>query len=255
MTPRAGLDAAFALGRQVSPYLAHSRPVRWAAVHFSELARNRRGGDLRRAWQEVLWPAMGVFGVLARAGVPVGIVDDYHLEHDRLEGYQVLYLPNPNELSSAQKETLRRFVGRGGIVQHAHGLAWSDPQASATAARAFLRFHLQPVIDCLPPPVQVSSSAARMHAVAFEDPNRRRLMIAITNDFSWVQWVTGREVPDPVNARPDSISAVVQVKNRRPPVSLIEVVHSTTPIKSSIPQGYRVRLPAFVTMALLAVHE
>jgi hypothetical protein len=269
-TPLEGLKAAFDLGNQVSPHLAHSRPLHWAAVHFSELTRNRRGGDLRLAWQEILWPALGAFGVFVRAGLPVGIVNDYQLEHNLLAGYQVLFLPTPNELSGVQKKSIRQFVNRGGILlKNSQGVLWSNPLTNAAAEGAF-RAEIQPVITCMPPPVHVIGGINKIHAVAFEDKKGRRLLVAVTNDYSWVRWVPPPvDDPDdepndadsgglpPVDTpRPPLVSAVdVLVRNRRPPRRIFEALSGTPLSRQVIPHGYKVRLPDFQTMALLVVHE
>jgi hypothetical protein len=71
-TPLEALKAAFALGNAVSPHLAGTRLMRWAAIHFSERIRNQRGGDYSRAWREVLWPLVGAYQVFAEGGVPIG---------------------------------------------------------------------------------------------------------------------------------------------------------------------------------------
>ena len=257
-TPVEGLKAAFDLGNKVSPYLGHSRPLRWAAVHFSELARNRRGEKLVNAWKEVLWPAMGAYGVFVRERLPVGIVNDYQLEHNLLEGYQVLFLPNPSELTNGQKNTIRQFVARGGILlKNNPGWPWSDPSMSGVAEQAF-RTELQRVVECFTSPVQVLSGSEQMHAVAFEDGRRKRLLVAVTNDYCFVQWV---ESGEPINSADINLpplpinDAEVLVSNRVPPLQIFEVISGTQLIAQSSPQGYKVRLPSFQAMALLVVQE
>ena len=93
-TPLPALEAAFELGRDVSPHLAAARPVRWAAVHFAEGARNARNQNYLLAWEEVLWPLVGSFQALSEDGLPVGIVNDHQLERGELGGYRVLVLPD-----------------------------------------------------------------------------------------------------------------------------------------------------------------
>src|SRR5262245_24514726 len=115
-TPVEGLKQAFALGKRVSPYLARSRPLRWAAVHFGELSRNRRGAHYVTMWQEVLWPLLGAYQVLSEDGLPVGIVNDDQLEGGELDGYALLILPNPKELTSGQEGEVAAFRARGGAV-------------------------------------------------------------------------------------------------------------------------------------------
>jgi hypothetical protein len=201
---------------------------------------------------------MGAFGGFIRAGIPVNIVNDYQLEHNQLKGYQLLFLSNPNELTSVQKNSIRQFVSRGGILMKNNaGLAWSEPGTNAEAAQAF-HVELQSLTGCIVPPVQVFSSTERLHAVAFEDSLSHRLVVAVTNDYSWIQWVSGDSPIDPADIHPSPPpvqDAVVVVKNRTPPTMIREVISHIPVFRENIPQGYRVRLPAFQTMALLVIHE
>jgi len=111
-TPVEGLKRAFALGKVVSPHLARTKPLRWAAVHFGERSRNQRGVNYLAMWQQVLWPLVGPYEVLTEDGLPIGVVNDEQLDHGGLDGYSLLILPNPNELTPA-KLTRWRHSGRG----------------------------------------------------------------------------------------------------------------------------------------------
>ena len=75
--------------------------MRWAAVHFGERSRNKREDDYRAAWEEVLWPLVGVFQVFSEDGLPVGIVDDDQLSRGELDGYRLLVLPGRTSYSDA----------------------------------------------------------------------------------------------------------------------------------------------------------
>lgn len=75
-----GVEDAFALGAAVA-----GPPSTSASATATPAARTHR-----RAWEEVLWPLTGAFGVLSRERVPVGGVDDHHLERGRLAGYRLL---------------------------------------------------------------------------------------------------------------------------------------------------------------------
>jgi hypothetical protein len=201
---------------------------------------------------------MGAIGVFTRAGLPVGIVNDDQLEHNLLKGYKILFLPNPGELTTTQRKCIRRFVARGGVLlKNDPAWPWSDPTGSSTAKQAF-RLELQEVMDSFPPPVQVTGSTVEMHAVSFENKKRRQLVVAVSNDFTWVQWVPlgGLEDSETVNSKPPTITdAEVFVRNRKPPQEIIEVVRGTSLISESIPGGYKVRLPEFQSMALLVIQE
>jgi hypothetical protein len=260
-TPRDGLEAAFELGNQVSEHLSRTLPHRWAAVHFSELARNRRlaytaGGlaNMKSAWDEVLWPVTGAFGVFVREGLPVGVINDHQLERNKLGGYRVLFLPNPNQLTSNQRRNVANFVARGGILMsNPPGLSWSDLATSKEAAAAFTS-EVQDLIVCRPPPVQVLGGPERMHAVAFTNSTGSRLVIAITNDFSWVQTQTKDRQPAHINTRPSTVSGVEIVLNTRGrPLSVMEVVSDSGLTTVPFPSGFRVSVPEFDTLALVVI--
>lgn len=256
VTPRDALEAAFALGNRLSPWLSGTLPLRWAVVHFSELARNRRGGELGRAWQEVLWPAVGAFGVFVRQGLPIGIVNDYQLDRNQLEGYRILFLPNPNELTRGQKDTVAQFVRHGGIVlSNPPSRPWSVPERTEEAAKA-LEIEVENLIACLPAPVQVKGGPEKMHAVVFESESKRRLVIAVTNNFTWVAKRCDKGMPElgePLPSPAPIKNAVVIVKNRRRPVRIFEVLNDASLAAEPIPNGYRIRLPEFKTMAFLVI--
>jgi hypothetical protein len=266
-TPIEGLKQAFALGKRVSRQLAGSRPLRWAAVHFGERSRNQRGADYVAMWQHVLWPFLGPYQVLSEDGLPVGVVNDDQLERAELDGYSLLVLPNPNELTSAQARAVAAFKARGGAVLRNHSTwAWSDPtgpDAAATAFRAALKRHLRTA------PLQVSGGPEGRYAVSFEKPGH--LLVAVTNDFSWVQFsALNKPIPKPkINPTPPAATGV-RISWRRTyrpplrpqqatslqPLRAVDAV-SGTPLTVGQARGvYRVDLPPFQFMALLVVtHE
>ena len=266
-TPVEGLKQAFALGKRVSPYLAGSRPLRWATVHFGERSRNERGAHYVTMWQQVLWPLVGAYQVLSEDGLPVGVVNDEQLEGGELDDYSLLVLPNPNELSSAQAGEVAAFKARsGGVLQNDEAWAWSDPAGTAAAAAAF-RAALKPYLRTAP--LQVSGGPPGRYAVAYQKPGQ--LLVAVTNDFSWVQFSTLKN-PIPkkqINPTPPPAEGV-QVRWRQahglpePPspkprphrLRAIEAVGRTTLAVHEDKRGYRVDLPPFQFMALLVVtHE
>jgi hypothetical protein len=168
-TPVAGLKRAFALGKLVSPHLARAQPLRWAAVHFGEHSRNQRGTNYLAMWQQVLWPLVGPYKVLTEDGLPIGIVNDEQLEQGELDDYSVLILPNPNELTAGQADTVAAFTARQGtIIENNPAWAWSDPAASDAAAAAF-RAVLQPHLATAP--VHVTGGPAGATRSATESPD------------------------------------------------------------------------------------
>jgi hypothetical protein len=262
-TPVNGLKAAFALGKLVSPHLARTQPLRWAALHFGERSRSKRGADYLPMWQEVLWPLVGPYKVLTEEGLPVGIVNDEQLERRELTGYRLLILPNPDELTPAQARSVAAFRSRGALIENDPAWAWSDPaetDATAAAFRTALRPHLATA------PLRVIGGPAGRYAVGYRKPGR--LVVAVSNDFSWVQFSTINHPPKTINPQPPSVEGVQVAwrsgrglpqrpgpKPPRHPLGAIEVVTGTPLEVHEVDGGYRVDLPTFPFMALLVVTE
>jgi hypothetical protein len=274
-TPLEGIRAAFALGDRVSPHLANVVPVRWAALHFGEGIRNLRGSDYRAAWVEVLWPLVGAYQALCEDGLPAGIVNDRQLELGQLAGYRLLFLTNPRQLTKTQKQSVGRFRAAGGIVvENDPGWAWSDPALRPAAFAAFRGAVARHVGTA---PVVARGGPQSRYAVPYRA--RDKLVVAVTNDFGWVQVTRppderdggdddddgGGGLPDVVNPRaPDA--AGVRVVWRRghglPQAALPTRFHrlraidaasgATLPVEA-IAGGYRVSLPPFAFMSLLVV--
>ena len=256
-TPREALEAAFALGNKVSPYLSHTRPVRWAAIHFSERSRDYRGGDLVTAWREVLWPVTGAFGVFVREGLPVGIVNDYQLENGQLDGYKLLFLPNLDELTPSQRQSVEQFEANGGVViKNDKNWTWSVPSKTTQASNNF-RQVLQSYLDTAP--VRVTEGSKGIHAVAFERQDSGRLVLAVTNDFTWIQLkkhkgMRSRHQLTSINSPPSPISGVeVEIKTSQVPSKVFEVISGQLLKPEVTSDGYKLVLPEFSTMALLVV--
>jgi hypothetical protein len=258
-TPVEGLKEAFTLGRLVSPHLARTQPLRWAALHFGERSRSKRGADYLPMWQEVLWPLVGPYKVLTEDGLPVGVVNDDQLEQGKLSGYRLLILPNPDELTPAQARSVAAFRARGALIENDPAWAWSDPAETDTAAAAF-RTALRPHLGAAP--LQVIDGPTGRYAVAYRKPGR--LVVAVTNNFSWVQFSTINHPPKEINPQPPSVEGVQVIwrsghrlpekpHSRRP--RALEVVTGTPLQVHEITGGYRVELPTFPFMALLVVSE
>jgi hypothetical protein len=263
-TPPDALQDAFALGKVTSPHLASAQPVRWAAVHFGERNRNSRGADYRRAWQEVLWPLVGAYGVLTEDGLPAGVVNDDQLEQGALDRYRLLVLPNsgPDDLTDAQQRAVEAFeAGRGVVVRNDPTWAWSDPNGTDAAAAAF-RAAISPHVTAAP--VVVTGGPNGSYGVGYRA--RGRLVVAVTNDFSWVQVTRPGHVPRKINA-PAPPAAGVQVTWRkghglpqlpargpRPHrLEAREIIHDKVLTVEELDRAYRVTLPIFAFMALLVV--
>jgi hypothetical protein len=263
-TPLVALEAAFDLGRDTSPFLASAKPLRWAAVHFAEQARNARADNYRAAWEEVLWPLVGAFQALSEDGFPVGIVNDHQLEHRGLAGYRVLVLPDPSTLTAGQKQTVAAFAASGGtVIENDPAWAWADP-AGQDAAFAAFRARISSKLAATAP-VRVTGVLPGRYAVSYR--NDGRLVVAVTNDFEWVQITKrGDVLSDAETNDPAGSVAGVRVMWRKghglpetwdgvpfPRLRAVEAVKGITLPIERLKGGYRVSLPTIDFMALLAV--
>jgi hypothetical protein len=254
-TPLDALRAAFELGRDASPHLADVQPLRWAALHFAERARNARGANYRRAWQEVLWPLVGAFQALSEDGLPVGVVNDDQLARGELDGYRVLMLPDPAKLTAAQRRAVSAFAATGGdVIENDPAWAWSDP-ARQDAAFAGFRRALRP--HARSAPLRVAGGPPGCYGVAYRAADR--LVVAVTNDFGWVQLTDRDSIPDQVNPPAPPAEGVTVTWGRgltlpQPPrLHAAEVIGRRTLPIELVSSRHRVRLPPFCHLAVLVV--
>lgn len=183
------LRAGFELGKQLSPHLAHTQPVRWLAVHFSERMRDECRGDWEKAWRTVIWPSMGIFGTAVELGLPVGIVNDHQLQQGELDGYAVIFTPDREALPPKEKQSLNQFEQNGGIVSS--GVEGWDRKATQRAASQKAHKLIEQFFLAAPSIIQINAPAD-VHAVAYRKNNE--LTVAITNQFHFVQLSSPRKI-------------------------------------------------------------
>jgi len=185
--------------------------------------------------------------------VPVGVVDDYQLQKGELDGYKLLFLPNPDELTIDQRREVDRFQAKGGIViENDPRWTWSQPGETGQAIAAFRQVYSE-YRDTAP--VRVTGGPEKMHAVAFQNPDKNRLMVAITNDFTWIQFRKniGKGKQSLKSPPPQIRDVEVEIKANRPPQRVVEVITGQILQPEAIRGGYKVRLPEFSPMAMLAI--
>ena len=255
--PNSMFAKAFALGARISPYLAETRPVRWAAIHFAEQARDALAPDEIRQWQQVLYPICGAYQTLLRAHLPVGLVTDSQLEEGSLDGYQVLFLPAPGKLTVPMKAAVERFKATGGtVVDQQESWQWHVPQAGQQhAAKAFLN-ELAGASASVPS--RVTGGPEKMHAGYFVHRDTGRLTIALTNDFSWVY--TGRpparkDVARLTKAPPPCQDVRILLQRHSQPAKVFDAVSGKRLNAKLSPDGLQIAVPDFEYLSLVVVEE
>jgi hypothetical protein len=249
---------AFALGDRVSPHFAGTIPLRWAALHYSEHARDRFLANPREAVRKVIYPLYGAYEALLRAHLPVGIITDCQLEEGLLDGYRVLFLPSPGNLTEKMSASVKRFAAQGGlVVEHSEGWKWHGPspdyQRAAQAFLAKIGEELRRV------PVRVAGGPETMHAVAFVSRARDRLVVSLANDFSWVEIgrrKKGVSIPrsiSPAGPPPPCNGASIFIQGFAKPQSIVEAVSGQTLEVTSEAGALVIRVPRFEYMAVVAM--
>jgi hypothetical protein len=267
---------AVEMGNRAAPAFAGTRPLRWAALHFSEFARDHYLPDEAAAWKQVLYPIHGAFTTLLRAHLPVGIVTDSQLEQGRLDGYHVLFLPSPTHLTGPMRQAVAAFKARGGlVVEQQPAWEWHQPgDGMKKSSAAFLASLKDQIAKA---PVQALGGPTNMHMVAFQSPDGKRLTISLANDFSWVQ--TGKEKANksksakpqpprtpsgegeneatigegPQNEPPPCTGVQITVRLPGTPASIKEMITGRDLKPVPQPDGFRLDLPDFDCLSVIAI--
>ncbi len=246
----------------MAPALAGTQPIRWGAVHYSEYARDHYLPDESRAWQQVLYPVYGAFTTLLRSHLPVGIVTDSQLEQGRLDGCHVLFIPAREHLTRRMQEAIVRFTRSGGqVVYQKPEWHWHDPRGGMNrVGKAFIEEINDAITSA---PLAVRGGAPKMHAVFYTNETKRRVTVALVNDFSWVftgrtRTRDGRPIADldaRINRPPPPPCKNVQIILRTNRViRQIRNVVTNQPLTPTTDQdGYRIDLPAFRCVAVVTI--
>ena len=248
--PNMTYKPAFELGNRVSPYFRRTRPLRWAAIHYSEFAKDRYELNGPECWRRVLFPVYGAYLTLFRAHLPVGVITDSQLEEGLLDGYRVLFLPAPEHLTDRMRRVVDNFEAAGGLViRQREEWAWHDP-AGLDAAVAGMMAALGDEVARAP--VQASGGPPDMHVDSFVSPDGKRLTVSLSNEFTWLH--TGRNPPAPEDLPkppPDCEGVSVAIRGRGVPVRVFDAVTGDELQFRRIDGGVRVRIPTFGWMAVV----
>jgi len=98
---------------KVQDVVKNSRPLKYAAIVYSERTRDFHGGadKLRHARSYY-----GMFSILQQSHIPFDVMPDFQITDKNLAGYKLLVLPSIVCMSDSTAEAIKRFVEGGGIV-------------------------------------------------------------------------------------------------------------------------------------------
>ena len=95
-------------------YLRNTKPLARVAMVYSQQTGAFYGGQ--KAEFKVGDPALGFYQALIEARIPFEMVHDRMLDHEHVDQFRTLILPNIAALSTAQCSQIEEFVERGGSV-------------------------------------------------------------------------------------------------------------------------------------------
>jgi hypothetical protein len=259
--PNAGYTPALQLGDKVGPLIAHTRPVRWAALLWSERSRNDlyADTDLTPLYRKLLIPSWQSYQALCRMRAPLGIVTDTQLERGELTGYRLLILPRDDGLTTGQRAVLADFAERGGaIVRLKEDARWYTSAATQEAIRA--EFAAEALAVAGPPPFSMTGGSPGVHGVAVKEPrDDRRVIVCVTNEFTWLGHMQSHRldatvVDDGLPGRPPPRAAGVSFFLRGPaPSTVTEQLTGAGLTATPEADGVRVALPDFEFMAVIVL--
>ncbi len=253
---------AVSLGNRIAPAFAGMRPWRWAAIHYSESARDYYLPDESAAWRNVLYPVYGAYTTLLRAHLPVGVITDSQLEQGHLAGVKVLFVAARDHLTERMQSAVTRFEQSGGrVVYQRSEWRWHDPQRGMErAGRALLQEIAAESESCR---VVVRGGSEKMHSVVYSSDDGSLLTVALVNDFSWVftgrrKTKDGRPIPG-IEARinrpapPPCRNVRLVLRTARPILEIREMATGRLLNATATAGGYAVEIPEFECAAVLRV--
>lgn len=209
------IKQAFALGDRAGQALNGLEPQASVAILVSEDARDKR--SLRDAWEEVVGPATYAFERLLAHAVPTTVVDDRIMTEGYLGAFDVILVPNPDELTPEQRRNLERFPETR--AQAISGMV-EDEQ---------LREVITEVKDAQH--VRVEGLPQGAHAVLWSDERDERHLLAVVDDFTDTA-VKGKASPLPHS---DFSTVRIQFSNSDEPACGEDLLTGTVGTPGSLP--------------------
>ncbi|MHC4469782.1 MAG: alkaline phosphatase family protein [Planctomycetota bacterium] len=245
---------AVALGNRVSPHLAGTRPVRFALVHCSERARDARWPSPVRVGAEVVRPTHGAYRTFVGMRLPTAMITDSQLEEGVPAETRILFLADGETITPPMRKSVESFILRGGLlVTQRPEWLWHAGLEEFEKAQEGLR---EVVHDAgIRAPVRVFGGSDAMHAMTYATPDRKRLVVALANEFDWV--MTGRHSSRELRERQHDLEPVprpckdVTVKLPGRPKRVFDAVTGKDLPTSRTPGGFIATVAEFEALAVV----
>jgi hypothetical protein len=254
-------ENAIRLGNKVSPAMAGTDPMRWAAIHLSDRSRDAfqlEGGEERV--EACVGAAMRTyFHVLQKEHLPASFITDSQLEEGVWPDTRVLCLPETDHLTPQMKKSIEAFQQRGGTVVNIPG-EQRDVGDFKKASEAF-RAALLPVAKAAPIVAEVDAQKA--HIAAYTKKGSDTWVVNAWNAFMWWPFINerkkgpaGEAALKVQNTAPSPVKGMV-VKLSHPegkkPKAIKETVSGR--LLEAEPDGssWKIAVPDYTSMAQLVI--
>jgi len=238
-------SSSFAMGKNVSPYLAYARPIPWAGLHISERSRNARLADRKLMWREVFSPALGAYQVLKEAHLPWVTISDLRLSHALDPRTRLLVLPWPDELTEEQKCVAQEFERRGGHIVRLNPRAGWHAKTHKPGLMKQVASEIQRRGE--EPPIKINGPRV-MHAGCFEQHDEKRIVVSLANTWGWFR--STREPNPKLNEGtsqpcPCTNVTITFARTLGQPTRVLEVIRGRELPVEKTNDGWRVPVPLF----------
>ena len=254
-------DKAIQLGNKVSPAMADTVPMRWAAIHLSDRSRDAYlfDGDVKQVEACVGAGMRSYFHVLQKHHLPAGFITDSELEEGVWPDTRVLCLPETNHLTPQMKKSIEAFQQRGGTVVNIPGEQRTTADFKRTA-EAF-RMALLPVEKDAP--IVAEAGTQKAHIAAYKKRESETWVMNAWNQFMWWPFINERKkgpagagALKAQNTPPASVKGMT-VKVTHPdgkkPKTIMETVSGRALQAEADGSSWKIAVPEYTSMAQLVI--
>ncbi len=254
-------ENAIRLGNKVSPAMAGTDPMRWAAIHLSDRSRDAfylEGGE-KRVESCVGAAVRTYFQVLEQDHLPASFITDSQLEEGVWPDTRVLCLPETEHLTPQMKNSIEAFQRRGGTVVNIPGE--QRELGDFKKASAALRAALLPVAKSAP--IVAEAGAQKAHIAAYTKRESDTWVVNAWNEFMWWPFINqrkkglaGKAALQAQNTAPPPVKGMV-VRLSHPegkkPKAITENVSGKSLAVEPDGGSWKIAVPEYTSMAQLVI--
>ena len=257
-TPDEDFIDAIVLGKKVSPVMHDSKPLRWVLIHYNEKSQEKYLPNETNSWKNNLYPMYGAYYTAHQLKLPVGFITDSQMEKGMFQNAKVLFLPDPNTISSEMQAKINEFKNAGGIViSQSANWNWylggtNFNNAKNELASIFKSISNQPLMES-------EGGSGFYHAQYYQkqDADTLKYIAAYSNRLNWIVSESTKERADIELAhsnQPVDVSGVkLKIRKTEIPLQIREAVSDQLLSYSIEKDQLVIDVPAFQFNALIEI--